>query len=102
MINLRFNIMIHGNDSIEKKCIDMLDMPDLNRQLMQQLGMLISLACRFSEEDNAHISGFTVEKQPEVFKTIYEIAPTNNLEFIEKLADSDLSNLPTQENLDDR
>jgi hypothetical protein len=93
MINLRFNIMIHGNDSIEQKCTDMLDMPELNRQLMQQLGMLISLACRFSEADNAHISGFTVEKQPEIFETIYDtqiVQPT------------DPANLPLEDSQDDR
>ena len=96
MINLRFNIMIHGNDSIEQKCIDMLDMPDLNRQLMQQLGMLISLACRFSEADNAHISGFTVEKQPEIFETISETK-------ISRPTFPDDQNISTnQENQDDR
>lgn len=99
MINLRFNIMIHGNDSIEQKCIEMLDMPDLNRQLMQQLGMLISLACRFSEADNAHISGFTVEKQPEIFETISEtkvVRPD-----APELPDQS-STSPNQENIDDR
>lgn len=96
MINLRFNIMIHGNDSIEQKCIDMLDMPNLNRQLMQQLGMLISLACRFSEDDNAHISGFTVEKQPEIFETISETK-------ISRPTLLDDQNISTnQENQDDR
>ena len=99
MINLRFNIMIHGNDSIEQKCVDMLDMPELNRQLMQQLGMLISLACRFSEADNAHISGFTVEKQPEIFETISETKverPSDPAELRE------CPNLPVEDTIDDR
>ena len=98
MINLKFNIKLHGNDSIEKKCVDMLDMPELNRQLMHHLGTAIALACRFGEDDNAHVSGFTVEKQPDIFEPIYDVRVVD--EAMAPVAES--ATPAVEDNLDDR